>query len=120
MKRWLLVLALFLTPIPLWASDWTRTDVAFEAAYLTLHVVDWGQTLDIVNRHKIYHERNPILGTHPDRDEVNTYFALTALAHVAIANWLDNPNRRYFQVITIGVEAVVAGNNYRIGLRTAF
>ncbi len=120
MKTWLLAFWIVLIPFPLWASDWSRNDVALEAGYLTLHVLDWGQSLDIVGRHKVYHERNPFLGKHPSRDEVNSYFALTALAHVAIANGLAAPARTYFQLITIGVEAAVAGNNYRIGLRTAF
>jgi hypothetical protein len=107
--------------MPLWgAEEWSKTDIVFEATYLTLHLVDWGQTLDIVNRHETYHERNPILGKHPTREQVNTYFALTALAHLAIANWLDAPYRNYFQVGTIALEAVVIGNNFAIGLRVAF
>lgn len=120
MNRWLLALCFFLIPLPLWAGEWTQSDVAFEAAYLSLHVLDWGQTLNIVAERHFYNEQNPVLGRHPSRDQVNTYFALTALAHVAIANWLDTPARTYFQLITIGLEAAVAGNNYRIGLRTAF
>lgn len=121
MKRWLLALMIALAPMPLWAAeDWSKTDIAFEAAYLTLHVVDWGQTLDIVNRHETYHERNPILGKHPTREQVNTYFALTALAHIAIAHWLDTPYRNYFQIATIALEVAVIDNNYAIGLRMAF
>jgi len=103
-----------------WADEWTREDVALESIYLGLHAVDWGQTLDIVQRGETYHERNPLLGHHPSRDQVSTYFALAGLAHVALAAWLDRPARTYFQLMTIGFEAAVTGNNYRIGLRTAF
>lgn len=116
-----MVLLLVLLPSCLWASDdWNRTDVMFEATYLTLHVVDWGQTLNIVSRDDKYHERNIILGKHPSRGDVNTYFAVTALLHVALANYLDRPARNYFQIGTIALEAAVIGNNYQIGLKTSF
>jgi len=119
-KRWMLGILLLLLPLPVWAGDWNRTDVVFEATYLTLHAVDWSQTLDIVEHHDTYHEQNVILGRHPNRGDVNTYFAATALLHLALANWLDRPTRNYFQIGTIALEAVVIGNNYSIGLRLAY
>jgi hypothetical protein len=119
-KRWILMLWFALLPLPLWASDWSKTDIAFEATYLTMHALDWGQTLDIAERNDTYHERNPLLGKHPTRGGVNTYFALTALLHLAIANWLDAPARTYFQIGSIALEATVIGNNYSIGLKLAY
>jgi hypothetical protein len=119
-----LILLLLLCPLipaqPWAAAPWETTDVVFEGVYLTLHAVDWGQTLDIASRGDRYHERNPLLGRHPTRGEVNTYFALTAAAHVALAHWLEPPYRAYFQLFTIALEASVTAANYRIGLRTAF
>jgi hypothetical protein len=119
-KRWLVALGIALMPLTVWAGDWSQADITFEATYLTLHVVDWGQTLNIVERHEKYHEVNPILGRHPSRDRVNTYFALAAVAHVALANWLDAPARTYFQIGSIALEASVIGHNYQIGLHTSF
>jgi hypothetical protein len=119
-KRWIIALAVALLP---WigggasADEWNRQDIVFEATYLALHVVDWGQTLDIVERKDEYHERNVFLGKHPTRADVNKYFAATALLHIGIAHLLDRPARNYFQIGTIALEAVVINNNFQIGLK---
>jgi len=87
---------------------------------LLLHVVDWGQTLWIADPKNGRTETNLILGEHPSRGEVNQYFLLSGIAHVAIANWLPtktelfgitmNP-RRIWQATRIGIEIDVVNGN---------
>jgi hypothetical protein len=111
------------------ADEWTGKDTAWEATYLLLHVADWGQTLYIARHPDQYYEVNPILGKHPSRGRVNTYFALTGLVHVAGAVLLPtkfelfnvkfNP-RRAWQFSGIYVEAFVVQHNYRVGIKFYF
>ena len=37
-------------------DEWTKQDITLQAVYTVLHVVDWGQTLDIANNPKQYFE----------------------------------------------------------------
>lgn len=109
------------------ADPWSKSDITREVAYLALHVADWGQTRNIVHRadtgcdgQPTCIERNPILGRNPSIKRVDTYFAVTALAHVAISHALTHEWRNGWQYITIGVEAGYVGNNYSIGLNIDF
>lgn len=119
---WAGILALFgLSSAPVFASDWTTEDTWWQAAYLALHVADWGQTRDIVKREgEGYYETNPILGRHPSLKRVDTYFTVTALAHTAISYALPAAWRRGWQHVTIGVEAGYVSYNYSIGLNINF
>lgn len=121
---------------PLSKADWQR-----EAAFLTIHAIDWGQTLDIsqkcqpvvelVNPDNPAHgayiyepekvENNPILGDCPSRGEVNTYFAASALLHTGITYLLPaGKPREYWQYLTITVSGTVVARNYQIGLSVNF
>jgi len=101
-------------------SDWTRADSMREASYLALHVLDWGQTLDIADHPEKFYERNPILGEHPSRGEVNRYFAAGMVLHPVVSYLLPRPYREWWQYSTIGLEMVVVGNNARIGIGMGF
>lgn len=90
-------------------------------------MADWGQTRNIVHRadtgcagDPTCIERNPFLGRNPSIRRVDTYFAVTALAHTAISYALPPDWRRGWQHITIGLEAGVVGYNYSIGLKMDF
>ena len=101
------------------ADTWSCDDTTREAIYLTLHVVDWGQTRDIVQRDDIF-ETNPILGTDPTTSEVNRYFILTGLLHAGVSYALPSKYRKYWQNITIAVQATVVGRNAQLGLNVEF
>lgn len=101
------------------ADTWSRDDSTREAMYLTLHVIDWGQTRDIVQRDDIF-ETNPILGADPTTSDVNRYFILTGLLHVGVSYALPSKYRKYWQNITIGVQAAVVGHNAQLGLNVEF
>jgi hypothetical protein len=102
------------------SRTWTKADSAREAAYLALHVADWGQTLDIADHPDKWHENNPALGSHPSRGEVNRYFAITGLLHPVISYALPDDWRPYWQYGTIGLEVICVGNNARMGIGFGF
>lgn len=99
---------------------WTKADTAREAAYLALHVVDWGQTLEIADNPGQYHEHNPVLGSHPSRGEVNRWFAITGLLHPVVSYALPDEVRPYWQYGTIGIEVICIGNNVSLGIGMGF
>lgn len=115
------ILALFgLGSGPIYASDWTDADTAWQASYLALHVADWGQTRHIAKNPGEYYEVNPLLGDHPSVRRVDTYMAVSAITHTAIAYCLSPDWRRRFQQVTVGIKAGVVGYNYSIGLKMDF
>lgn len=115
------ILAIFgLGAGPVYASDWTKADTAWQAGYIVLHVIDWGQTRNIAKKPDAYDERNLFLGGDPSIRRVDTYFAVTALVHTAIGYALPPDWRRGWQMVTIGFQAGVVGYNYSIGLKMDF
>lgn len=100
-----------------------------EAAYLTLHVIDWAQTLEVARlardpescqRNTEYEEcweHNPLLGSQPSSGEVNRYFVATGLLHIAVANLLPDGYAEPFQWVTIGIEVGAITNNASMGVR---
>lgn len=102
------------------ADSWSKSDVAREVAYLTLHVVDWRQTLIASKDPGRYAEQNPILGEHPSENRINGYFLATALLHVGVTHVLPAKWRPAFQYFWIGVEVVAIANNHKVGIRITF
>lgn len=110
------LLASFFMSVSLMGQEWTPADTKLEVAYLMLHTADWLQTLEIAESERLY-ERNPILGRHPSRGEVNRYFIATGILHVVLAKALPPKPRHWFQGVTISMEAGCVGMNYNLGVR---
>ena len=104
------------------AQAWTDKDTAWEVAYLTAHIADWGQTLDISAQCSTgaYSETNKILGSCPSGQKVNAYFLGTALLHYGVAQMLPGNYRRMFQAGTLAMEIGFVSNNTKIGLNVKF
>jgi hypothetical protein len=113
--------ALDATAAPRWweKHEWTHRDTALQLSYTALHIADWGQTLDIEN-HPDQAESNPILGRHPTRGEINTYFATTLALHWLVARVLPQKWRNTFQLGTIALEFDVVSDNRSAGIRVNF
>jgi len=111
---------LLLVACPAHADEWTKEDTYREAAYLALHVADWGQTLEVANHPDEYHETNPVLGSHPSRGRVNAYFIATGILHPVVSYVLPRPYRELWQYGTIGIEIICVGNNAAIGVGFGF
>lgn len=101
-------------------ASWTPADSYREGAALGLLAVDYAQTMHIADNPQAFYERNPILGEHPSKSEVTTYFAAAAAAHIAIAALLPPKWREIWQYATITLEAGVVGHNASIGIGTNF
>jgi hypothetical protein len=120
MRRALVALVLALAALhEAAAREWTAEERALGAAALALHLADWSQTLRIGEPDNGVHERNPILGPHPLRSEVNVYFAGTTLLMALLAHALPEI-RRPLLYGYIAVGAVAVGNNLALGVRVGF
>lgn len=102
------------------ADEWSRADLQREAAYLALHITDYAQTRTIAQHPEQWHEQNSILGLHPSAGQVDRYFLLTGIAHVALAHLLPADWRKDFQVLTIGIEFGAVSNNFSLGISATF
>jgi hypothetical protein len=115
-----IILVLLLATMPAMADDWTIADKQREAVYLALHAIDWAQTRTIARNPDRWYEVNPILGEHPSVGRVDGYFAVMALAHIAVSNALPTRYRTAWQYVSIGFEAGVAGHNLSLGIGVKF
>jgi hypothetical protein len=121
MKTAIIIILVLLMPAPAAAADkWSNQDKILEATYLTLMALDWGTTLDIAEHPQRYREYNPILGDHPTRGQVNTYFLASGIIHVAVTHLLRADCRPYWQGVTIGLTGICLVNNLSIGLKFAW
>jgi len=113
--------ALLLTCSLLGATEpWTKADYTVQVALTAALVADWGQTLHIQRSGPYGFEQNPVLGTYPSRARVNTYFAASIATTWIVADQLDAPWRRVFQVTLLLVEMIVLRNNHMIGFQVRF
>jgi len=120
MRRLSLIVALLAFAASARAQDpWSRADVVRESAVMAVSLADWGQTLNIEERDGC-HEQNPMLGPHPSRGQVNTYFAASLLLHLGIVWALPARFRPAFQYASLGFELGIVGHNARLGLRITF
>lgn len=122
MKKALVIALLLLTAaMPARAADpWSTQDVALQATYTVLHVMDWGQTRYIAAHPDEHFERNPLLGRHPHKDTVDLYFAGTLVAHTVVTHLLPREWRPYWQAVTIGLEGSCVGWNFAGGIKVRF
>ncbi|MFA6204467.1 MAG: hypothetical protein WC710_14915 [Gallionella sp.] len=119
MKILFLALALFYCSASA-ADPWRTEDTYWEAAYLTVHTLDWAQTHTIAANPDKFFEHNPALGEHPDSAQINTYFALTALVHYGIARKLPSGWRTGFQGVTFAIETISVVRNFSLGIGGSF
>lgn len=123
--KWIFLLAAFLSATTAHAADpWTPAQKALGATSTALLVVDWGQTLDVQKHpHKdgmAYTESNHILGAHPSRGQINTYFASAIVGNLAIAHLLPSKWRTGWLASVTVVEVVVTNHNRQLGVGISF
>ncbi len=107
------------------ADEWTTTDTTLEFIYLVITDRDRRQTIECMKTPWCY-EHNPLLGSDPSEDKVNFLITLAVLGHIWIATKLDQPYRRIWQSVWIGVEYHAVDHNdserrnYHVGVKFAF
>ena len=95
---------------------WDREDVVLELAYIALHAVDMAQTLQIAREPQFYHELNPLLGEHPDPDDVIMFAATSLLVQLAVAAVLPTKYRKIYLGFCLGSKFSLTFYNDRRGL----
>lgn len=116
MKYIFLLILLF----PMSSLAWDKADTQREITWQLIHVIDWGQTVDIAKNPSRYREINPLLGEHPSVDDVNRYMVASSLTHYLISRSLKPKYRKYWQYVTIGMTSTLIVHNYSVGLRMNF
>ena len=107
-------------------DKWTSQDTIWEVTTLAVKTLDWSQTRYIAANKERYYEVNPLIGQHPSDSEVNRYFIVTSIGHMAVAGLLPtkatlpivgtvNP-RRLWQYIFIGISGGLVAHNANIGI----
>ena len=118
MKKWLLLGLLLCYPNTAASyefDDWTRGQLIMQGLTTFSYVLDWGQTLDIENHSNLY-ETNALLGDHPSRGEINTYFASLIITHILITHVLPSKYRMAWLTGTFVISVGYVNNNYHLGL----
>ena len=114
---------ILLIPLLLFCScvhfdSWTKTDKILEGTYLTLHCIDWLQTRGADWNE--FHAKNPILGKSPSKTKTDIYFVTTGILHPIITHIIPQEYRKWWQMLTIGIEAGTVGHNFHIGMGISF
>lgn len=109
---------IFSLSFPVYSQEWTKENTAWETAFIATHLIDWGQTLDIIESPK-FQESNPFLGRNPTRGEVNRYFILMGVSHYLISRHLTE-YRSVWQKTTFFYELNVINRNAKIGIKINF
>jgi hypothetical protein len=89
-------------------ATWRDRDTVLEAAFIAATVIDYGQSLAIVERCA---EANPVIGECGENAGLTPYMLLVLISHLAISTSLDPEWRTTWQGITFGVEAHQAYTN---------
>ncbi len=94
--------------------------VAYEATYQALHVIDTAQTLNIRNVRGGY-EKNPLLGRHPSDADIIAYMAGESVAHYLITKFMADRGapawlQRAWHIGSVTWSARTVHINYKIGL----
>ena len=98
----------------------SKADLIREGTVFAVSLVDWGQTLAVVDSPYTLREYNPMLGPHPTRGDVNRYFAASLALHLIILRLLPERFRPAFQYGSIGWELAITAHNARMGISVRF
>lgn len=101
-------------------EDWTPTHSKQLAAYLVLHAADWSQTRYIAKTPGKHQEFNPLLGRHPEVDQVDRFFLITGVGYVFLVQALPARWRNGFQNFAIGYRFSAVERNYQAGIKFDF
>ena len=118
--KWSIIFLLFIGCAGYKPTPLTTNQIVGEVAWQAIHVVDWGQTLDIADNPNEYQEVNPLMGKHPSRGKVNIYMASSALLHPLVTYLIPHKWRWYWIGGTIVTSGACVINNNSIGLKMNF
>ena len=120
MKVFLAALAITASSSVLAADPWSTEDKAMYAAYTALRIVDMGQTLNIARNPDKFHERNPLLGSHPSEGKVAGFFIGSHIVMTVAAHYMPSEYRKWFLRTGTVIELGMVGNNAKLGVKVDF
>lgn len=118
MKR-LLILCMLISPLA-YGDEWSKTDIALESVYATLHTIDYLETRQIARNDHYYESINPILGKNPSQDKVDIWFCSMMAAQYIIADRLPSKWRKLWISSGIVVEGSMVRKNIKVGMKIRF
>jgi hypothetical protein len=101
-------------------DEWSNRDYALQATWTALHIIDWGQTLDIAKDPDKFHENNPFIGKYPSVGRVNAIMAISTIVNPLVVHILPSKWRPYFQGLSMAITGTCVVNNYNLGLKVNF
>ena len=116
MKKLILLLILFLSTSTL-GKELTKEQKIGELAFQTANFIDMLQTIEIVEHSDKWYETNPILGKHPQKHEVITYFMLRGAFHYEVTKWLPEKLKMPWLTITFFPQLPIIEHNHNLGIR---
>ena len=102
------------------AGDWTGTDSAWQAAYLTTLAIDCAQTRWVAAHPGTFTETDRFLGERPSKGRINSVCAGYGIFNTTVSYLLPAPWRRAWQVSTIAIELHFIRNNWSAGIGMQF
>lgn len=93
--------------------------MAREMVFLNAHFTDYRQTIGIVNNPKKYIEMDNILGKHPSKARVQSFFVITGLLHAGVSYLLPEDYAEVWQVSNMIGKLETVTHNASCGLKTS-
>ena len=102
-----------------YAEPLTYSDKKGIVIFNILQGIDMLQTLEIANNDN-YYETNSILGRHPSKFQVLSYFVARGLAHYEVTKMIPEKYRSFWHAYNIIYNYDVIKDNHEIGIRIGF
>ncbi len=105
--------------------SWTKSEIAKEAMWGGLQLMDYRQTMQTARNPDRFRELNPFLGEHPSQGEVSAWFMGWAFWHPVITDALPREKtilgsrikpRDLWQNLSLAVSGACVINNFSVGL----
>ena len=96
-------------------TDFNKQDWIMQSTFVFVTCLDWAYTKQF--RSEGIYELNPILGSEPTQEEVDTYMFTGIVAHTLVSYFLPKKYRPYWMGSFIITEVWAVNQSYRIGIR---
>jgi hypothetical protein len=96
-----------------WFTPFDTEEKILQGTYILVTCIDWAQTKEF--RADGRREMNPILGSEPSQERVDTLIGLAIISHTLIAYALPQEFRETWSVVFIVVELEAVTHNYAHG-----
>ncbi len=119
MKSIIFILLLFPSAVSAqYFEPFSKQDIWLQSIYTGITVIDWMQTKKL--RETGHKEMNPILGSDPDQNTIDSLILTGIVIHGLIAYALPKKYRSYWQMFFIGVEFHTVIDNHKHGIKLSF